>query len=440
MLTTDNCDFDNYIFSYAYLEFPRWYVIAQLDKKKVYEKVDLQLEINFLIYGISLTLFLLLNLFYNYRGYKNAEKLTNAQTLIHNFIDHNEKGFLLSDNDQNVTYYNQQFLKILHVKNIQAKKSCPCLQSLFFEYLPHETQNDVHKIMKTTLQKQKTCEKILKLYDDNRTTVLLCTLSPVLDSQGICQGMIIGLEDITVHEKAKAQKKEQEDILFQQSKMADLGEMIGAISHQWRQPLNAISIMMGNLLQFKEMGYLTDAIFVENVIRTLSNVHYLSKTLDTFKNFYKPSQTIQNFMVEETIKETLLIIDPYFNNAGINIKIIKEVQNDACHTYKNEFQQIIASLMLNAKDALLGNSKDQMKQITIRIEEDGDEYRILIEDNGSGINTGFRPLLFTPFKTTKGQKGTGNGLYISQLIAQKDSEESCLFYPIATQRSFYSRY
>jgi len=418
-LTTNNCCFDKYIFSYAYIQYPKWYIVAQLDKKKVYEKVDLQLEINILIYGISLTLFLILNLFYNYRGYKSAEKLTRAQALIHSFIDHNEKGFLIADNDQNVTYYNQQFFKLLHVTQFKSEKSFLSVKNLLVKYFPQKTQHGIDKRIQTILKKQITCENKFNICYEKTTISLLCTLSPVINSQGICQGIIIILEDITQQEKAKLQKKEQEDILFQQSKMADLGEMIGAISHQWRQPLNAISIMMGNLLQFKEMGCLDDAIFEENINRTLSNVHYLSNTLDTFRNFYKPSQNLQLFNIEETVKETLLIIDPYFKNTDITIKISKEIKNDLCHNYKNEFQQIIANLMLNAKDALSESNKNQSKQINICIEETDTAYHIKIGDNGSGIKTTFRPMLFKPFKTTKGAKGTGNGLYISQLIARK---------------------
>lgn len=418
-LTTDNCDYEKYIFSYAYIDFPKWYIIAQLDKKKLYEKVDLQLEINILIYGISLTLFLILNLFYNYRGYKNAEKLIRAQTLIHSFIDHNEKGFLIADNDQNVTYYNQQFFNLLHVTKIKPEKSFLSVKNLLVNYFPRKTQHDIANKIQTILKKQITCETKFNICYENTTIAFLCTLSPVINTQCICQGIIIILEDITQKEKAKLEKKEQEDILFQQSKMADLGEMIGAISHQWRQPLNAISIMMGNLLQFKEMGYLDDAIFEENINRTLCNVHYLSNTLDTFRNFYKPSQNLQLFNIEETVKETLLIIDPYFKSSEITIKISKEIQNDLCHNYKNEFQQIIASLMLNAKDALLATNKNQNKQINIRIEETDTAYHLKIGDNGPGIKTTFRPMLFKPFKTTKGVKGTGNGLYISQLIARR---------------------
>jgi len=334
------------------------------------------LEINILIYGISLTLFLILNLFYNYRGYKSAEKLISAQTLIHSFIDHNEKGFLIADSEQNVTYYNQQFFKLLHVIKFKPEKSCLLVKNLLLNYFPQKTQHSIGKRIKTMLAKQITCEDKFNISYKNTTISLLCTLSPVINSQGLCEGMMMILEDITQREKAKLQKKEQEDILFQQSKMADLGKMIGAISHQWRQPLNAISIMMGNLLQFKEMKCLNDAIFEENINHTLCNVHYLSNTLDTFCNFYKPSQSLQLFDIEETVKETLLIIDPYFKNTDIVIKIIKEVKNGLCHNYKNEFQQIIASLMLNAKDALLEQNNQQCKQINIRIEETATEYRI----------------------------------------------------------------
>ncbi len=221
------------------------------------------------------------------------------------------------------------------------------------------------------------------------------------------------------YELQKKLKKEQDTILFQQSKMTELGETIGAISHQWKQPLNSLSILLGNLLQFKKMGKLNDEIFEQNINQALNNTYYLSDTINTFRNFYAISHQKQEFELKKVIEETILILEPYFKNLPIKIEIEEKQKNIRCYNLKNEFQQIITSLILNSRYFLLEDKENNEKYIKITISENKDCYELLVEDNACGIKEEDINKIFKPFYTTKKEKGTGLGLYLSYLIARE---------------------
>ena len=406
------------IFSQGFIKYGNWYLISQLNKEKVYEKVDLQLKINFTIYVISLIIFLWLNLFYNRSQKQSDEKLEISKNLMKHFLLSDIRGCLIADDKEKVTYCNNEFSKLLYLSEnkLSDKNLFECTES--FKRLPLWITDCISKQLKATKEKHTTYTNTFCFFEKKEKVFLFFTSIPVLDVKKEYKGIIFFVEDVTKKEMSKKLKKEQEDILFQQSKMADLGEMIGAISHQWRQPLNSISLLIGNILQFKELGCLSDDMFKDNLNRVLTSAHYLSDTIDTFKNFYLPSRKMESFDIIEAIEETKVILEPHFKNSGISIKVIHEERKYDCYSYKNELQQIITVLVLNSRDSLLDDKNNKNKFIKITIKEIQDKYNLKIEDNGLGIQPSIRKTLFKAFKTTKGEKGTGNGLYISRLIAR----------------------
>lgn len=406
------------IFSQGFVEYGNWYLISQLDKNKVYERVDFQLKVNLVIYAISLMVFLWLNLFYNRHQRQSDEKLKVSKTLMKNFITSDDRGCLIADCTHKVTYYNKEFSKLVGLNEDIIHKESSFESEDYFQRIPLWLNDCLRKMIHATKVEQKTFKNVFHFFENKTKIYLLFTSIPVKDTQKQYQGIILFVEDVTKKELAKRYKKEQEDILFQQTKMADLGEMLGAISHQWRQPLHSLSLLLGNLSQFKQMGCLSDEIFDKNIEHALSSTNYLSNTIDTFRSFYLPNKELQAFELIEAINHTNLILEPYFKNSGIDIELIHKDDKYLCNSYKNEFQQIIFSLLLNARDALLEDKSNKNKSIKIRIENEKEEYILKIEDNGSGINTAIKDTLFEPFKTTKDKKGgTGTGLYLSKLIA-----------------------
>lgn len=408
----------DYIFSQGFIDYGKWHLILQLNKDQVYERINFQLKLHFIIYTLSLITFVWLNLFYNRNQKESDAKLKTAHTLVQHFMSYSDRGVLIADPEHNITFHNKQLIDLLHVNKDDIQKKLLSHDCSLFKNLDEPVQYSIFEIIKDVIERKHSYEKTF-IFQDKTDKYLLFTAIAVVNKEGVYDGIIFFIKDITKDEKSKKDKKEQEDILFQQSKMADLGEMIGAISHQWRQPLNAVSILLGNLLQFKEMGCLDDETFKENLEHALSNTHYLAQTIDTFQNFYRSNKTLQTFDVLEAINDTNFILEPYFKNSAINIDIAQENKQYSCYNYKNEFQQIIASLMINAKDALLEQVNQKDMYIKIRITETDNMYQISLEDNGKGIHSSIKTTLFHPFKTTKGEKGTGNGLYLSQLIARK---------------------
>lgn len=215
----------------------------------------------------------------------------------------------------------------------------------------------------------------------------------------------------------KLKEKQKQNILFQQSKMADLGEMIGAISHQWSQPLNSLSLMLGNLKHFKKLNKLDDEIFDENIKLSLASIDFLSDTIYAFKNFYKNHSKAENFDLKKAVDEVQFIANSYINNA--NIKIIQEIKtsNLECYNFKNYIQQIIIILLFNSRDAI--KEAKILTNIQINIEDDENNFKIYIQDYGCGIKKEIKDKIFKSFFTTKADKGTGNGLFISKLIAKE---------------------
>lgn len=214
----------------------------------------------------------------------------------------------------------------------------------------------------------------------------------------------------------KKHEREYEILLFQQAKMAELGQMLSALCHQWTQPLNSLGIFLGNLIQLKKLNKLSDEIFYDNITRSLQNIDYMSNAMNLFKNFYKTQGEIEKFDIIKAINDTICVLFPT-KSISIKITLSKPKNSHICKNYINEFKQIIACLIQNSKQILQTDQNIVSKKIIININQNSQFFIIRIIDNGSGIKQEFLKYIFTPFKSTKGSSGLG--LYISKLIANK---------------------
>lgn len=412
-------EFKDGIFSQDRIRNSDWYIVAQLDKSSVYEKINTQLFLNLAIYFMGLLTFLLLNYFYYKREKTSENNLIKSKAILRHFVDHGDYGVIIEDDNEDVIYYNSVFMDFLGLQDtLDIGRINLKHDSFLFDILPKEIKENILDKIEDVRQYRRNEVISFTLEKNNKTTYYRLDILPVMSRKNIYQGFIIFYKDITLSVQSKIEQKEHEAIMFQQSKMADLGEMIAAVSHQWRQPLNSLSIMLGNLLQFKQANQLTDEIFEENLKYSMSNVHYLAKTIDTFRNFYRPSKHAP-FHLTQATQEVFEVIMPHLKTANITLKIeekgLKECQ---CLNFKNEYQQIMINLLHNAKDAIL-EDKNNNKQIIVRTEFKDQTFHIEVQDFGNGINESIRPKLFQSFQTTKKENGTGKGLYISKLIARK---------------------
>ena len=205
----------------------------------------------------------------------------------------------------------------------------------------------------------------------------------------------------------------QLEILQQQTKMAQMGEMIGAIAHQWRQPLNVISISIQNLQFDYEDGYLKNEKFIKEFIdKNKKTIKFMSSTIDDFRNFFIVDKQKKNFKVKHAIESVVSMCSSQLIDNNISLHISGE--ESIVFGFRSEFKQVILNIISNAKDALIENN---IKEPFIDIEIQGSI--VIIEDNAGGIAKDTLTRIFEPYFTTKEQgKGTGMGLYMSKIIIE----------------------
>ena len=210
----------------------------------------------------------------------------------------------------------------------------------------------------------------------------------------------------------------KDSLLRKQSKMAAMGEMIQNISHQWRQPLSIISTGASGLKVQKEInGSIDDKLLDETLTTIVSTAVSLSKTIDDFMYFFKPSKERTLFSVNNCVVKILNIFD--YNRSEANIKIIDNIEDINIIAYESEFIQILMNVLNNSKEAFL-TLKEKNKLIFIDIKKEQNNLIVEIKDNAGGISEDILPKIFEPYFTTKHQfQGKGIGLYMCQEILEK---------------------
>jgi len=226
-------------------------------------------------------------------------------------------------------------------------------------------------------------------------------------------------ENLEKRVKEEVQENSRKDkLLFHQSKIASLGEMIRNIAHQWRQPLSTISTAASGIKLQKEMGILEDKDVNEAIDTIMRNSSYLSKTIDDFRNFFKTDKKIQHINLATSIKDDLNILKPTLKNNEIEV-IINLDEEINIKTIKNELTQVHLNLISNAKDILMSKKNKMLKErlLFIELKKDGNWAQIKVIDNGGGIDDDIIENIFEPYFTTKHQnKGTGIGLFMCDEI------------------------
>ncbi|MDK2040331.1 sensor histidine kinase [Aliarcobacter butzleri] len=228
-----------------------------------------------------------------------------------------------------------------------------------------------------------------------------------------------GYVSIFLENKLKEYKKELDNkqaILYQQSKMAAMGEMIGNIAHQWRQPLSIITTATSGMVLQKQMGVLTDEFFFEASNRINASSQYLSQTIDDFRNFFIPNKEKSKVNLIEIFKKTLDLISAQFSSK--DIKIIKNIEGVEFESYENELIQALINILNNSRDELI--KKDDERFIFVDAFEKDNFINITIKDNAGGVIKENLDKIFEPYFTTKYKsQGTGIGLYMTEEIITK---------------------
>ena len=262
--------------------------------------------------------------------------------------------------------------------------------------------------------------KVKNLKKDGGFYWVYAHIEPLYNDKGKIDSYISVRLDITQSEllaqdllaKEQENKKNQE-MIQQQSRLAQMGEMISMIAHQWRQPLAAISSTSASIKLKSTLNKLDNNTAIKLADNLLSYSHHLSSTIDDFRDFFKSNKHKSNVVYNQLIQDVLNIVEVSIVNK--NITLVKNLQSDTVfYTYPNELKQVILNLIKNAEDAVL-TKRVQNPTITIQTKDN----ILTISDNGGGVAKDIMDKIFDPyFSTKKNLNGTGLGLYMSKIIIE----------------------
>lgn len=237
--------------------------------------------------------------------------------------------------------------------------------------------------------------------------------APFYNQEGEIIGTVGSGRDITELKLAQLELKQQYETIKEQSKMVSMGEMIGNIAHQWRQPLSMISTASTGMILQKECDILTDELFKKTCNDINNNAQYLSKTIDDFRDFIKGDKKPIQFNLKNDTDAFLKLIEATIKNNHIDV-VLNLTENVNIEGYPNELIQCFINIFNNAKDALLENNKENNRYIFISQETINNYVVIKFKDNAGGIPQDIISRIFEPYFTTKDtSKGTGLGLHMS---------------------------
>jgi len=214
--------------------------------------------------------------------------------------------------------------------------------------------------------------------------------------------------------------REKERMLLQQSRLAALGEMISNIAHQWRQPLNELGLIVQELPIMYDRGHFDRDYLRGSVAKFMKVLSHLSKTIDDFRNFFKPDKEKVSFQLHQVVENTLSLIEESFKQLEIGISV-SCADDPVIFGHPNEFSQVILNILFNARDAFLAGSGARPRVIEIGMFRQGEKAVLTVADNAGGIPEDIMEKIFDPYFSTRGpEQGTGIGLYMSKIIIEKN--------------------
>ena len=216
--------------------------------------------------------------------------------------------------------------------------------------------------------------------------------------------------------EARKKIKEQQAIMIEQQKLASMGEMIGNIAHQWRQPLNALGLVLQNIKKAYERDRLDEAYLEKSVNKGKMLINRMSTTIDDFRNLIKSKKLKEIFYIKDVVRDVIEMVEASLKNHNIEIEVNCD-ENLQTYSYPNELFQVLVNLVNNSKDAFIENNKSG--KVMINCYEKDNNIFIDVIDEAGGIPFENPNKVFEPYFTTK-DKGTGIGLYMSKMIIDQD--------------------
>jgi len=380
--------------------------ITSLERKNIYSKwvqtTVTEEKINYTLLLQIVILFLIVVAVLAYRHFSLKvlhNKLKDAKDEIEGIFDTTMEAIIISEN-RKIINVNKEALRLfeyLSKEELIGKDLFDLIAPDSRDIIKNRIQNNINKQYEINALKS-SGKKFLALTQGNNIKLQnrYCRISSIID-----------ITDL----------KEKDQLLLEQSKMASMGEMIGNIAHQWRQPLSAISMLLSTIKVEKEIGILNDKDFNKKIDDSLDYVNHLSTTIETFRDFIKGDKTCKKISLQEIINKTLDIVSSSLRSKNIRIyHNIQKVETIELIIVPDELIQVIVNILNNAKDVLSQENQNNKKEkwINIEINQDNNNVILSIEDNGGGIKENIIQKIFDPYFTTKHKsQGTGLGLHMS---------------------------
>jgi PAS domain S-box-containing protein len=302
----------------------------------------------------------------------------------------------------------------------------------FFDFIHKEDINQLRTVIKEAIASDvNSFTSIHRVIDKNaqikwvynRTIIIKDDHGNVIEFYGYLNDITkLKMNEEELKEKVKLELEknlEKDRLLVQQNKLASMGEMLGNIAHQWRQPLNNINLLIYFIRD--SYGKISQMELSELIKDAKLQIDYMSQTIDDFRNFYKPSKEKKLFNIKESIIQSSKIVNASLEKYGIKFEIFGEdLQLDS---YENEFEQVVVNILNNAIDAKIvkSNSEKFDARIEINIFKENDNIVISIFNNCGNIDEQIIERIFEPYFTTKFEnQGTGIGLYMTKVIVEKN--------------------
>lgn len=337
---------------------------------------------------------------------------------------------LLVNKNNKIKFINKQFEKIF---NIQPKSLLNKDLKDLVGKIPELSHLNELCLLKDTAKD--ITEKIIEKSD----RYFRISFSNVLKNGVDFDGFILTIIDITYEKELENTRLKQEQMLSLNSKMATMGEMISAISHQQRSPISTAMLCLDDIDECVQNGNF-DGVNL-NIVRAKNSLELMNDTIKSFAKFYKKDDMFCSFDLKELIKELVFIVAPKLNEHGIKLDVsFSEDEKFIINSISGYIKQILLSLISNARDELILLSNEDCDAelcIGIKLYKTQDEICISVSDNGGGIES--ESEIFKPFFTTKKESGTGMGLYVADMLcktklgarlaltSKKDPTIFCLF-------------
>jgi len=341
---------------------------------------------------------------------KSASQLKNTKLL----FDSIQEGALVCNRDYIISDVNTPICESLHYSLEEFQGS---------SLLDYAKGSEKEKLSSYLSGNETTPLEVIFIDSNNEERFFLLHRTPRSKFYG--KNLIVTMVDITDI------NRERERMLIH-SKMAQMGEMVSMIAHQWRQPLNAISAASIQLSMKHELELMSEDEFTHTQEFIQQQCQKMSKVIDTFMNYAKQRNEYETFRLSEIMQTILNLTAAQFSSHGITVAIDID-ENYTIKGVKNMLEQVMINLLVNAKDAYDDDLSSQEKVIRIYTED----KKVIIEDNAGGVDSVFEKKLFLPYFTTKEQgKGTGLGLYMSKKIMQEHFKGDLVYKRVAKGSQF----